>query len=390
MSDRLNKTSICSVVFLDIVNQSKKPVADQIKDKDLFNGFINEAIKYVAQNDRILLDTGDGAAIALLGAPEEALFVAMTIRDQIIKHDKNNNDDLYVRIGINLGPVRVVSDINGRPNIIGDGINVAERVMSFAESNQILVSRSYYEVTSRLTEEITGMFSYSGVKQDKHVREHEVYAIRSSEEEAAALPVEPVEEKEEELAEVAMTFFSRLRKNEDVPKYAIWAGSVLGVLALSAGAFMMVGKMFSPDIAEVASSPAPVNAPAPASSEPAATVATVRPAESSPALEPVVPAAPAKAAAKETAQPKPEAKPAAEAPKRKKAVKKKEPEPAPQPVEHTTVAASPEPQHTSPAQESTEPKKEEKSGWAAFRDSIKQGKQEKVCSQGERALNQCN
>ncbi|PPC95263.1 MAG: hypothetical protein CTY33_00470 [Methylotenera sp.] len=179
MTDRLNKTSICSIVFLDIIDHSKKPVSEQIDDKNLFNGLINEAIQNVAQTDRIILDTGDGAAITLMGSPEEALFVALTIRDGILEFNKTNNRNIRLRIGINLGSVRVVNDINDRPNIIGDGINVAQRIMSFADENQILVSRSYFEVTSRLTHEITDMFTYSGIKQDKHVREHEVYSIKS-------------------------------------------------------------------------------------------------------------------------------------------------------------------------------------------------------------------
>lgn len=177
MNDRLNKTSICTVIFLDIVGYSQCTDTEQITQKTQFNALISEAIKNVAQNDRILLDTGDGAAIALLGAPEEALFIAMTIRDGIHALNEAAAHQLLVRIGINLGPVRVVKDINSRPNIIGDGINVAQRVMSFAEPNQILVSRSYYEVTARLSKEITELFTYSGIKQDKHVREHEVYAI---------------------------------------------------------------------------------------------------------------------------------------------------------------------------------------------------------------------
>lgn len=178
MTDRLNKTSICSILFLDIVDYSKKSVSEQFDDKALFNNLINEAIKNIAQNDRIILDTGDGAAITLMGEPEEALFVALTIRDGILLQNKTAELPLLVRIGINLGSVRVVKDINDRLNVIGDGINVAQRVMSFAGENQILVSRSYYEVTSRLTKEITGMFVYSGIKHDKHVREHEVYSIK--------------------------------------------------------------------------------------------------------------------------------------------------------------------------------------------------------------------
>src|SRR3989338_6233385 len=177
MNERLNKTSICSIVFLDIVEYSQMPGNDQIEIKDRFNALISAALQNVPKSDSIILDTGDGAAISLLGAPEEAIFVSLTIREGILKDNEAHDIPLLVRIGINLGPVRVVKDINDRPNIIGDGINVAQRVMSFAEPNQILVSRSYYEIVSRLSTELGGMFSYSGVKADKHVREHEVYAV---------------------------------------------------------------------------------------------------------------------------------------------------------------------------------------------------------------------
>jgi Adenylate and Guanylate cyclase catalytic domain len=178
MNDRNNKTSICSIVFLDIIDYSKKTDSEQIEIKNQFNTLINHALKDVAENDRIILDSGDGAAIASNGSPEDVLFISLNIRDEILKNNIHSATPLYVRFGVNLGPVRVVKDINGRPNIIGDGINVAQRIMSFAKPNQILVSRSYYEVTSRLTQEISQMFDYSGVKQDKHVREHEVYSVR--------------------------------------------------------------------------------------------------------------------------------------------------------------------------------------------------------------------
>lgn len=178
MSERINKTSIYSIIFLDIIDYSKKAVYQQFEIKEAFNTITTQALEDVAQTDRIILDTGDGLAIALLGEPQEALFVSLTIRDDILQYNIDHQSDLFVRIGINLGPVRIVKDINGMPNIIGDGINVAERVMSFAKPNQILVSRTYYEVTSRLTDEINVMFSYFGMKQDKHVREHEIYEIK--------------------------------------------------------------------------------------------------------------------------------------------------------------------------------------------------------------------
>jgi hypothetical protein len=49
--------------------------------------------------------------------------------------------------------------------------------MGFADPAQILVSRSYYDAVSRLSPQYAGMFHYQGSRTDKHVREHEVYAI---------------------------------------------------------------------------------------------------------------------------------------------------------------------------------------------------------------------
>jgi class 3 adenylate cyclase len=188
MMDRDNRTFICSVVYYDIANYTTKSVEVQIRLKDQLNRFTTEAIKNVAVNDRIILDTGDGAAICFLGDPEDALFVAMSLRDAVLSTaDQFNDDPLLVRFGINLGAVKVVNDINNQKNIIGDGINVGQRIMSFAEPGQILVSRSYYEVVSRLTQEYATLFHYLGTRADKHVRQHEIYAILLPSEQANAV-----------------------------------------------------------------------------------------------------------------------------------------------------------------------------------------------------------
>lgn len=177
MEERGNKTIMCSVLFLDIVEYSKKQVSGQIALRDGFNAFLAAAIRDVPANDRIILDTGDGAAISFMGDVEDALKAALILREKLLTEGVHMDPPLLVRMGINLGPVRLVKDINGQPNIVGDGINVAQRIMGFSDPGQILVSRSYYEAVSRLSQEYVGMFDYQGSRTDKHVREHEVYAI---------------------------------------------------------------------------------------------------------------------------------------------------------------------------------------------------------------------
>jgi hypothetical protein len=123
----------------------------------------------VPARDRIILDTGDGAAVTFMGDPEDALFASVAVRDHA--------GGVPIRLGVNLGPVRLVKDLNDQINIIGDGINVAQRVMSFARAGQLLVSRSFYEVVSCLSRDYARMFQHEGARTDKHVREHEVYSV---------------------------------------------------------------------------------------------------------------------------------------------------------------------------------------------------------------------
>ena len=163
------RTLVCSVLFLDIVEYSKKPVSEQLQLKQEFNRVLTKSLEQVPARDRIILDTGDGAAVTFMGDPEDALFASMAMRD--------GAGALAVRLGVNLGPVRLVKDLNGQLNIIGDGINVAQRVMSFARPGQLLVSRSFYEVVSCLSRDYASLFHHEGARTDKHVREHDVYSV---------------------------------------------------------------------------------------------------------------------------------------------------------------------------------------------------------------------
>src|SRR3954454_21057116 len=168
MAEAAARTLVTSVLFLDIVGYSKTSVSEQMSTKQRFNDTLAKALKPIATADRVILDTGDGAAVTFLGNPEDALFSGL-----IFQH----TTDLLVRMGINLGPVRLVRDLNGQTNVLGDGINVGQRVMSFADTGELLVSRSFYEVVSRLSDEYENLFTHLGERRDKHVRAHEVYSV---------------------------------------------------------------------------------------------------------------------------------------------------------------------------------------------------------------------
>lgn len=169
MADTANRTLVCSVLFIDIVGYSKKGVGEQVRLKQTFNSVLMSALEQVPPRERVVVDTGDGAAITFLGDPEGALFVALAVLDSV--------GEVPVRTGINLGPVSLMKDINGLDNVVGDGINVAERVMSFAGQGQVLVSRSFYEVVSLLSKDYATLFRKEESRTDKHDRAHDLYAV---------------------------------------------------------------------------------------------------------------------------------------------------------------------------------------------------------------------
>src|SRR5574341_484340 len=295
MQTAINRTFICSVVFLDIVEYSRKPVAEQIFFKERLNALLTDALANVAPNDRIILDTGDGAALSFLGDPEDALPISLSLREALQK-PQPLGPELKIRLGINLGPVRLVKDINGQPNIIGDGINVAQRVMGFSEPGQIMVSRSFYEVVSCLSDGYGRLFRYEGSRTDKHVREHEVYTVQATtaalqRTDAAGSTARQLASGAvvlEKLSQTAMVVTDNLRRKPRL-------GTALAVAAILSVA---VGLRLSRQPAA-----APVPPPSPSTPRAALAPAPVPAREAVPERKPDAPARPATAPAKPATAP---------------------------------------------------------------------------------------
>ncbi|MES2954725.1 MAG: protein kinase, partial [Pseudomonadota bacterium] len=121
-ADSLRKNVLGTVMFLEMVAYSRHSIEQQAALKERFNELLSKALKGVPQASHILIDTGEGVATCFLGDPEEALQSALLLRGLLLqKYGKM----LSVRIGVHLGPVRIVFDAHQRANVVGDGINVA-------------------------------------------------------------------------------------------------------------------------------------------------------------------------------------------------------------------------------------------------------------------------
>ena len=176
MASDEHRTWLSCVTFLDVVGFSKRSIAEQLEIKENLDATIREQLAGTNHDEYILLDRGDGVAVCYLGEPETAFFFAIDLRNALAA--QNGKRPAYdIRIGINLGPIKIIHDINGDRAPVGDGINCAARVMDFAGANEILVSRSFYDVIGCQSQDYADLFSYLGMRADKHVRKFELFAV---------------------------------------------------------------------------------------------------------------------------------------------------------------------------------------------------------------------
>ncbi|MDP9315378.1 MAG: hypothetical protein M3R24_31700 [Chloroflexota bacterium] len=141
-------------IFLDIVgfthNRSVEAQSDLV-------GYLNTIVQssveaHIQDKDRVIyLPTGDGLCICLLNieTPYDIhLLIATSIIEGVSNHNNSTDNEMRkfsVRIGINQNIDNLVTDVNGKRNIAGAGINMAARVMSMADDNQILVGEPVYD-----------------------------------------------------------------------------------------------------------------------------------------------------------------------------------------------------------------------------------------------------
>ncbi len=134
-------TQIAHVLFLDIVGYSQGTTTAQSKFLGDLTDAVNGTPTYAsakANNSVLALPTGDGMALLYSGdvvsAARSAVETAKALKQK---------PELKVRMGIHSGLIQRQKDITGRENVVGEGINTAQRIMDFADPGHILLSAQY-------------------------------------------------------------------------------------------------------------------------------------------------------------------------------------------------------------------------------------------------------
>jgi TolB-like protein/Tfp pilus assembly protein PilF len=149
-----SKFEIGHVLFIDIVNYSKLLIEEQKERLGQLTKIVlgTAQVRDSSDEQLVRLPTGDGMALVFRHSAEEPARCALEIAEALRKHP-----EIPVRMGIHSGPVSEVTDVSGRSNLAGAGINMAQRVMDCGDAGHILLSQhvaddlmQYRQWTARL------------------------------------------------------------------------------------------------------------------------------------------------------------------------------------------------------------------------------------------------
>lgn len=146
--------SSATILFCDVVGFSRKSAKLQRSIVESLTSEVSYFIrkyhlKPFKETEIVALPTGDGVALAYIHSGQQSWDAESIIKLSFCLHHwaKNQSDvleSLKLRIGIHVGAVDFVVDLNGNTNICGDCINISQRIMDAANPMQTLISDSAY------------------------------------------------------------------------------------------------------------------------------------------------------------------------------------------------------------------------------------------------------
>ena len=136
------------VLFMDVIGFSLLPIERQAEVLDQLQKAVASSSTFQrssAKRQMISLPTGDGMALVFFNNPTSAATCALEVARAL-----QNTPEVKLRMGVHTGLVYRVADINANRNVVGGGINMAQRVMSCGGEGHILISQPVAEVLSQL------------------------------------------------------------------------------------------------------------------------------------------------------------------------------------------------------------------------------------------------
>lgn len=170
--------------FTDIVAGSNPtlPTKEQARKVVVLNELIQrtEIFQHRDPNSTVILPTGDGMAIGFSDSPEYPLRLSIQLHKILNEYNKTKRrkeDKVLLRIGIDIGPVYILKDLNNQDNVWGPGIILTRRVMDLAGDQNIFCSSRYAEDVRVLSPEYKEIMHPIGDYSIKHGEQLSIFNI---------------------------------------------------------------------------------------------------------------------------------------------------------------------------------------------------------------------
>lgn len=170
MAETPSGTLACSVLFAELADHARLPVAEQDNGKRRLRALVAQEVVQVPMAERVVHAIETGIAVAFLADAEAALAAAIGLQA--------GAGSLRLRMGLSLGMVHVVRDLQGQTAIVGEGVNEAQRVAARAAIGQLLAASEFREIVSRLSPDHAALFRVVALRSDARGREHELHEVR--------------------------------------------------------------------------------------------------------------------------------------------------------------------------------------------------------------------
>ncbi|HEY0384615.1 MAG TPA: protein kinase, partial [Pyrinomonadaceae bacterium] len=139
-----SKPVMVHVLFMDVVGFSRLSMHRQqqlLQDLQLIVCGTDEFREAQKNNQLISRASGDGMALVFFDDPESPVRCALEISRALL-----SREDIPLRMGINTGPVFRIINTAGERDVVGGGINMAQRVMDSGDAGHILVSKTVADI----------------------------------------------------------------------------------------------------------------------------------------------------------------------------------------------------------------------------------------------------
>jgi len=170
--------------FTDIVAGADPSLTthEQYRKISVLNKVIadTETFKQRDPEATLLIPTGDGMAIGFHDSPEKPLRLALEVHESLYRYNKpprKENDRIFIRVGLDTGPVYMIKDLNGNENVWGPGIIMARRIMDLAREMNILASGRFASDVRMLKPEYKDILYPIGDYKTKHGEEMLIYNV---------------------------------------------------------------------------------------------------------------------------------------------------------------------------------------------------------------------